>query len=148
MTAMDDPFGIDLAVAVADHRDTAAVDLRIVTGDDGLTDCDRVAGRDNLAQAIRMRLATARGELAHLGHPRYGSRLHLLIGRRLDRTLASLGAAYIREALRDEPRIVRLERLDVVIDHPAGALRFRVAVKPVQGEVLSLDGAVAVEGRP
>ena len=42
--------------------------------------------------------------MAQLGHPRFGSRLHTLIGENLtDQTIAR-ARAYIREALRDDAR--------------------------------------------
>ena len=56
--------------------DRETVDLTRTATDDLRT----VDGRDNLAQAVINRLLTRQGELAALGHPRYGSRLHELIG--------------------------------------------------------------------
>jgi phage baseplate assembly protein W len=68
-------------------------------------DFDIVSGRDNLAQAIIMRLLTPRGELDALGHPEYGSRLHELVGRVNTPTTRNLVKLFILEALQLEPRI-------------------------------------------
>lgn len=68
-------------------------------------DLATIAGRDNLAQAIIMRLLTPRGELAPLGHPEYGSRLHELVGRENTETTRNLVKLFTLEALQHEPRI-------------------------------------------
>jgi len=76
-------------------------------------DLDVVDGRDNLAQAVIIRLLTPRGELAPLGHPEYGSRLHELIGRENTETTRNLVKLFILEALQLEPRIQA--RVDVAV---------------------------------
>ena len=68
-------------------------------------DFDVIDGRHNLGQAIVMRLLTPRGELAALGHPEYGSRLHELIGRENTPTTRNLVKLFILEALQQEPRL-------------------------------------------
>lgn len=78
-----------------------------------LLDLDVVDGRDNLGQAIIIRLLTPRGELAPLGHPEYGSRLHELIGRENTETTRNLVKLFILEALQLEPRIQA--RIDVTV---------------------------------
>ena len=78
-----------------------------------LMDFDIIAGRENLGQAIIMRLLTPRGELAPLGHPEYGSRLHELIGRVNTETTRNLMKLYILEALSLEPRIQ--QKIDVTV---------------------------------
>lgn len=72
---------------------------------ESLLDFDVVSGRDNLAQAIIVRLLTPRGELAALGHPEYGSRLDELVGRENTETTRNLVKLFILEALALEPRI-------------------------------------------
>ena len=57
-------YGVDDERRVSSSGQTVIVDFRAV------------AGHDNLAQAVVMRLLTPRGELTPLGHPDYGSRLH------------------------------------------------------------------------
>src|SRR5262249_50300314 len=58
-----------------------------------------------LAQAIVNRLLTRRGELAQLGHPNYGSRLHVLVGELNNTRTRGLAELYIRDSLAQEPRI-------------------------------------------
>ncbi len=71
------------------------------------------SGMDNLAQAIIMGLLTPQGELSALGHPRYGSRLHELVGRVNTETSHNLVRLYILETLQREPRIEEI--VDVVV---------------------------------
>ncbi len=70
-----------------------------------LEDLDAVSGRDNLRQAIILRLLTPRGELAALGHPDYGSRLPELIGRANNGTTRNLVKLHILECLQRESRL-------------------------------------------
>ncbi|MCP4115980.1 MAG: GPW/gp25 family protein [Desulfobacteraceae bacterium] len=71
------------------------------------------SGRDNLAQAIIMALLTPRGELSALGHPRYGSRLHELVGKVNTSTSHNLVRLHILETLQREPRIEKI--VDAVV---------------------------------
>ncbi|TMS48841.1 hypothetical protein [Mycobacterium sp. DBP42] len=70
-----------------------------------LSDLDTVTGRENLAQAMILRLLTPKGALADLGHTTYGSRLGELIGQGKTEALRGLCRAYILEAVREEPRV-------------------------------------------
>lgn len=72
------------------------------------SDLDTWAGVDNLTQALLLRLLTWRGELAPLGHPSYGSRLHELIGELNTETTRNRAKLYVLEALADEPRVRRV----------------------------------------
>jgi phage baseplate assembly protein W len=76
-------------------------------------DLATIAGRDNLGQAVVMRLLTPRGELAPLGHPEYGSRLHELVGRENTQLTRNLVKLYVLDALQFEPRIER--EVDVLV---------------------------------
>ena len=78
-----------------------------------LEDIGIVSGRDNLAQAAILRLLTPRGELAALGHPEYGSRLHELIGRQNTDTTRNLVQLFILESLQQEPRIEEIVSISV-----------------------------------
>jgi phage baseplate assembly protein W len=78
-----------------------------------LRDLGMVSGRDNLAQAVFLRLLTPRGELAELGHPEYGSRLHELIGRVNNETTRNLVKLFILESLQLEPRIAEIVEVTV-----------------------------------
>ncbi len=73
-----------------------------------------VRGRENLGQAILIRLLTPRGELTPLAHPEYGCRLHTLIGRPNTATTRNLMKVHILEALQAEPRVA--EVVSVVVE--------------------------------
>ena len=64
-----------------------------------------VSGRENLAQALILRLLTPRGSLSALGHAEYGSQLHTLIGRGKTEELRKLCRAYVLEVVAQEPRV-------------------------------------------
>jgi phage baseplate assembly protein W len=88
--------------------------LSAAAGAHTLLDLETVDGRDNLAQAIVMRLLTPRGELAELGHPEYGSRLHELLGTPNSETRRGLAKLFVLEALAQEPRIAKVVEVTVV----------------------------------
>jgi phage baseplate assembly protein W len=113
-------------------------DLRVQFRDDGLVDLqlrgrdlDTIDGLDDLVQALRLRLAIARGELTRLGHPRYGNRVHELVGEPLSRPNLELLRRHVRRALLDDPRVAKLERLEVrVIEGEPGAVDVYAVVVP------------------
>jgi phage baseplate assembly protein W len=88
-------------------------------------DLATMKGRENLGQAVVLRLLTPRGELAALGHPTYGSRLHELVGRQNTETTRNLVKLHILESLQQEARIAKVTRLDV---QPSPGTRDRVDV--------------------
>jgi len=90
-------FGTDLRLAeTADGLDLQPI---------GTSDPALVAGNDNIAQALLLRLKVRQGELARLGWPAYGSRLHELIGEpNIARTHVKL-MALAREAIAQDPRV-------------------------------------------
>ncbi len=108
-------LGTDLAVVpnlVA--RDAAEVDLvrqaRVIAHprkDEPreVYDLDVLRERENLAQALILRLLTPRGSLKALGHAQYGSRLHEIIGRRKNDALRNLCRAFVLEVVAQEPRV-------------------------------------------
>jgi phage baseplate assembly protein W len=104
--------GLDLAVVPASRG------RRRPTAD--ASDLAAVSGRENLGQALIVRLLTPRGALAPLGHPAYGSRLVELIGRENNATTRNLARLYVIQALSEEPRVAALLDLTlaVVPDRP------------------------------
>jgi len=65
-------------------------------------------GNDNIVQALTLRLRVRRGELAPLGWPDYGSRLHELIGEpNVRRTHLKL-QAFARQAIEEDPRVLEV----------------------------------------
>lgn len=100
-----------------------------------LFDLATITERENLAQALILRLLTPRGSLAQLGHAAYGSRLHELIGERKTEPLRNLCRAYVLEVVAQEPRVepkaveLQFDLLAETID----SFRFTVAVQPRAG---------------
>ncbi|MEM9337537.1 MAG: GPW/gp25 family protein [Bacteroidota bacterium] len=86
-----------------EFSDRTSIDIGGIRGDIALRD-----GLDNVAQAIQNRLLTRKGELSRLGHTQYGSRLHTLIGEPKSWKTQARAELYIREALKDEPRIAEI----------------------------------------
>src|SRR5512141_1120287 len=110
-------LGIDLAVvpnmvAIDASELDLATSVRVVRraarGEpDAFRDLALLSGRENLAQALLIRLLTPVGTLAGLGHAAYGSRISELIGRRKTEELRNLCRAYVLEAVAAEPRVER-----------------------------------------
>jgi hypothetical protein len=134
-------YGTDLVVVpnFAAH-DAAALDLssflrhRPRARSTDLMEFDLITrnGRENLAQALILRLLTPRGSLATLGHGSYGSRLWELIGRRKTEELRGLCRAFVLEAVAQEARV---EPKAVSLDFDLAAERqdnfvFTLGVKP------------------
>jgi len=92
--------------------------------------------RENLAQALILRLMTARGELAELGHAAYGSRLYELIGRRKTEALRNLCRAFVLEVVAQEPRVE--DQAVELVFHPQqetlSSFVFTLAVSPRVGD--------------
>lgn len=103
-------------------------------------------GFENLAQAVILRLLTPRGELAALGHPEFGSRVHELVGRENNRSQRNLLKLFILEALKLEPRVEKVAELNV---EPSPGTRSTVdvllRVKPVGASELVTIGPFAIE---
>jgi phage baseplate assembly protein W len=87
--------------------------LSAAEGGHTLLDYDTIDGRDNLGQAILMRLLTPMGELTELGHPEYGSRLNDLLGQPNSETRRSLAKLFVLEALANEPRVEKVLEVTV-----------------------------------
>ncbi|QTE31207.1 GPW/gp25 family protein [Pengzhenrongella sicca] len=76
-------------------------------------DLQRLEGVADLQQALLLRFLTQVGELAHLGHPTYGSRLHELVGELNNEATRNRAKLYALQALLDEPRIARVRSIVV-----------------------------------
>ena len=150
---MDAFLGADLAVIVGSvAHDAAAIDLQrrraaVRRPTPESFDLGTVDGRENLAQALILRLLTPRGALADLGHAGYGSRLHELLGERKTEALRHLCRAYVLEAVAQEPRVepkaVALT-FDLLAETPS-TFAFTVAVQPrAGGEPLALALEVGI----
>jgi phage baseplate assembly protein W len=110
-----------------------AFDARLAR--EGILDLGALSGRENLAQALVLRLLTPRGSLAALGHAEYGSRLHELIGERKTPALRNLCRAFVLEVVAQEPRVedAAVEvAFDIAAETPS-SFAFTLAVKPRAG---------------
>jgi len=74
-------------------------------------DLELARGNENIIQALTLRLRVRRGELASLGWPAYGSRLHELIGEpNINRVHVRL-MAYARSAIEEDPRVAEVSEI-------------------------------------
>ena len=132
-------LGKDIALQLLDNRLlrvylTAESTKRSVDGGRGITtrDFETLDGRDNLGQALFMRLLTPQGELAPLGHPTYGSRLHEIIGARNTDTIRNLAKLHVLSALSAERRLEKVNSVEVT-PHPSlrGVIFITAKVLPI-----------------
>lgn len=90
-------FGSDLQIV----ERAGGLDLQPAAGGD----LALAVGNDNIAQALALRLAVRKGELALLGWPDYGSRLHELLGERNNTRTHLKLMAFARAAIEQDPRV-------------------------------------------
>lgn len=137
----DTVLGTDLRVVLGPPtmaaHDSAALDLRLGAGniDRSLVGPELLAGRHNLGQALILRMLTARGTLADLGHAQYGSRLHELIGERKSESTRALCKAHVLDVVAQEPRVNDTAvafAFDIESEGPS-EIRFSLTVSPVDG---------------
>ena len=103
-------------------------------------------GLENLAQAVILRLLTPRGELAALGHPEYGSRVHELIGRENTKSQRNLLKLFVLEALKLEPRIEKVVELQVETSPGTkSTVDVLLRVKPVGASTVVTIGPFAIQ---
>ena len=130
-------LGTDLALELRNHElrpvYVLATERRLLKKQGAfLEDLALLTGRDNLGQAVLMRLLTPRGELSALAHPDYGSRLGELIGRPNTDTTRNLVKLYILEALAAEPRIEKVVEVKVEpVKGTRDTVTVALGVKPV-----------------
>lgn len=108
MGRADDPdrallFGSDLAV----FDRAGGFDLDVARGGDLAI----AEGAANISQALTLRLLVRKGELAPLGLPHYGSRLHELLGERQNQRVRVLAMAFARTAIEQDPRVVKVQEI-------------------------------------
>lgn len=120
------------------RTDTGRYDLAV-----GARDVALVDGHDLLVQALTLRLVCVRGELARLGHPRYGSMLHTFVGQPRDRENLGLLRRYVRKTLLADPRVREVVRLDLAAPDPS-TVEILATVVSRAGEAVSLEVHVDV----
>jgi phage baseplate assembly protein W len=137
-------LGTDLALELLDSRALSIYrakdeERRTVAGGRKIRvrDFATVEGRENLGQALTTRLLTPKGELAQLGHPAYGSRLHEVIGQLNTATTRNLAKLFVIESLKAERRVEEIRSVEVT-PHPASRslIRIAIAVKPVGSDAV------------
>jgi len=103
-------------------------------------------GKENLVQAVILRLLTPRGELTPLGHPRYGARIHELIGRENNAATRNLLKLYILDALQHEPRIEKIAELKITtIPGNRSTVDVLLRVQPVGVSTLVQIGPFSID---
>lgn len=128
-------YGTDLRLI---FREGGGADISWTGGD-----LDTVRGLDNLAQALTLRILVRRGELAELAHPRFGSRVHELIGAPLDRASLDLLRRHVQIALRGDPRVDKVLRVAAAaIPAYPGAVQVRAVVRARTGEITAVELAL------
>lgn len=138
---MGDALLTDLRLELLHHRFRAVY----AAGSAG-RDFTLVSGRENLGQALTIRLLTPRGELAALGHPDYGSRLHELVGQPASGTRRNLAKLYVVDALRGEPRVASVAGVDVrAVDGAPDCIDVTARVVPVGGAAEVVVGPFRLE---
>ncbi len=96
-------FGTDLLLA------PRAGEFDLVPDNEG--DLALTQGTDNISQALMLRILVRQGELARLGWPDFGSRVHELIGEPNNlRTRVRL-MAFARAAVEKDPRVVEVTHI-------------------------------------
>lgn len=128
----------------------SVTDLRLRRTEDGrydlalgVRDLATVSDGELLVQALTLRLICVRGELARLGHPRYGSKLHTLIGQSRHRENLGLLRRYVRKALLAEPRVQEVRRIELGVTD-AATIQILAIVLSRAGDELSLEVHVDV----
>lgn len=136
----------DLGIDLLQHKirpvyQVGDVEKRLPAGRGGIKDIRTISGRNNLGQAILMRLLTPMGELAGLGHGDYGSRLTNLVGEVNTDTTRNLARLYILESLKKEPRVEKVTQLDVsAVPKQRSLIAITIEVKPVDSTELVVIG--------
>ncbi len=97
-------FGTDLRLS----ESGGTLDL---TGDRA-GDLALASGNDNIVQALSLRLLVRKGELALLGVPDYGSRLHELIGEPNNQRTRVIAMGHARAAVEQDPRVKEVENVE------------------------------------
>jgi phage baseplate assembly protein W len=125
-----DPYGVDLAIDPSgDLRVTASGSLGMV------------AGPDNCAQAVFLRLKTSVGELAL--HPNYGSQMDDLVGSKQNPAglLAAMNSD-LRSIVSDDPRFVTAKIIQVqapAVSGQVGSTQLGVQAQLFGGERVTLE---------
>lgn len=146
-------LGTDLKVVIGPPglaaHDEGGLDLRLVESPrpGGTLDVAVISERENLAQALVLRILTPIGALAGLGHAEYGCRLSELVGRSKTDSVRALAKGFVLAAVAQEPRVEDKAvafTFDTDSEGPS-ELRFTLSVRPRDGSGdLQLDLGVGL----
>jgi phage baseplate assembly protein W len=100
-------FGADLKLTAS------AGTLDLTAGRVG--DLQIAAGNDNIVQALSLRLMVRKGELARLGFPDYGSRLHELIGEPNNQRTRVIAMGLARTAIEQDARVKEVQSVTATV---------------------------------
>lgn len=106
-------LGTDLKLLIETKPEYLGLGADIMVSKKG--DLQIASGRANLGQAILNRLLTRKGELADIGHPEYGSRLHELIGEPNNEKTRELVRLYTKECVSQEIRVQDIVSITVSV---------------------------------
>ncbi|MFH1096578.1 MAG: DUF2634 domain-containing protein [Candidatus Desantisbacteria bacterium] len=125
-------FGKDMEIVdIYPRKDLTAIDSVHQKKDFGT-----VENRDNLAQALTLRLITPVGMLSNLGHSSYGSRLYELIGQLNNPTNRKLVELYAKEAILQDPRVKEITKITVeTLDYKNGQVDIHIALIPIETQM-------------
>lgn len=110
-------FGTDIRLLgdleYAEQRARGSDLFTAVRPESSRVDLQRLTGVADLQQALLLRFLTQVGELAQLGHPDYGSRLHELIGEPNTEATRNRAKLFALQALQAEPRVAQVRSVVV-----------------------------------
>lgn len=134
--------GVPSSVPLEVADSWGVLDLQVVPGGQGglpqtgeIRAAGAIAGRNNLAQALVLRLLTRKGALSGLGHPDYGCRLLELIGELNNDTTRNLARLFTIQAINQEARVKQLLEMSVAtVADQADTIRIGFSVLPVDDD--------------
>jgi phage baseplate assembly protein W len=132
MRVNEELLGTDLKLRIESRPDFVGLGMDLQVTKSG--DLRTLSGRQNLVQAMLHRLLTRKGELAELGHPDYGSRLHELIGEPNNDRTRDLVRLYAKECISQEPRIREIVKIRVAADSRDVVL-LDITILPIKSSV-------------
>lgn len=127
-------LGSDLKLWIQPYSETGGIGIDLLVGRGG--DLSMATGRENLGQALLHRLLTRRGELADIGHPDYGSRLHELIGQPNHESTRERVKLYVKEAVAQELRVKDVTGIEVLpLTNDPSVVTVDLTVLPIESTV-------------
>ena len=124
MAARSQLFGSDIKLL----SELSGLDLTV--GGNG--DLALARGNDNIAQALILRLMVRRGELAPLGWPDYGSRIHELIGEPNNQRSRVILMVHARAAIAQDPRVLDIPRIEALVGSERNVVRLDLDVTLIE----------------